>query len=88
MESFNGRMRDELHNESLYFGLEHSRQKLGAWTTNHKTRRQHSSIGYQTRVAYAATLAQQADLLRAAARPVAQPAPYGVTTAVTLVAAG
>lgn len=33
MESFNGRMRDELLNESLFFSLDHARQKLAAWMT-------------------------------------------------------
>ena len=27
-ESFNGRMRDELLNESLFFGLDHARTKI------------------------------------------------------------
>ena len=31
VESFNGRMRDELLNESLFFSLDHARQKLAAW---------------------------------------------------------
>jgi hypothetical protein len=30
-ESFNGRMRDELLNETLFFGLDHARAKIGAW---------------------------------------------------------
>ena len=29
-ESFNGRMRDELLNETLFFGLDHAREKIGA----------------------------------------------------------
>jgi len=29
-ESFNGRMRDELLNETLFFGLDHARAKIGA----------------------------------------------------------
>jgi len=92
VESFNGRMRDELLNESLFFGLEHARQKLAAWTTDYNTRRPHSSIGYQTPAAYAATLnatgRSAARSGNSAARPVAQPAPQGVSTAVTLVAVG
>ena len=31
VESFNGRMRDELLNESLFFSLDHARQKVAAW---------------------------------------------------------
>jgi len=30
-ESFNGRMRDELLNESLFFGLDHARTKIADW---------------------------------------------------------
>ena len=30
-ESFNGRMRDELLNESLFFGLDHARTKVADW---------------------------------------------------------
>jgi len=31
VESFNGRMRDELLNESHFLDLDHSRQLIGAW---------------------------------------------------------
>jgi putative transposase len=31
IESFNGRMRDELLNESLFFGLDHARRTLLEW---------------------------------------------------------
>ena len=47
VESFNGRMRDELLNESLFFTLDHAREKLATWAADYNTRRQHSSIGYQ-----------------------------------------
>jgi transposase InsO family protein len=30
-ESFNGRMRDELLNETLFFGLDHARAKISDW---------------------------------------------------------
>ena len=30
-ESFNGRMRDELLNETLFFGLDHARAKIACW---------------------------------------------------------
>ncbi|CAN1537546.1 Integrase, catalytic core [Caulobacteraceae bacterium] len=45
VESFNGRMRDELLNESLLFSLDHARQKLAAWTADYGTTRPHSAIG-------------------------------------------
>jgi putative transposase len=54
--SFNGRMRDELLNESLFSSLDHARQKLAAWAADYNTERPHSAIGYQTPAAYAAHL--------------------------------
>ena len=92
VESFNGRMRDELLNETLFFSLEHARQKLAAWTFDYNTRRPHSSIGYQTPAAYAAHLIATgrpaAPSLSSARRPVASTAPDGVTNLETLVATG
>jgi putative transposase len=49
-ESFNGRMRDELLNESLFFDRGHAREKLAAWADDYNTSRQGSSIGYLTSV--------------------------------------
>lgn len=34
IESFNGRMRDELLNESLFIDLDQARQLIGAWTAD------------------------------------------------------
>jgi len=56
VESFNGRMRDELLSEGLFFSLDHARQKLASGAEDYNTRRPHSSIGYQTPAAYAAHL--------------------------------
>jgi putative transposase len=56
VESFNGRMRDELLNESLFLNLDHARQLIGAWVTDYNTARPHSSLGYQTPAAYAEDL--------------------------------
>ena len=36
IESFNGRMRDELLNESLFFGLDHARLGLANWIADYK----------------------------------------------------
>jgi transposase InsO family protein len=93
IESFNGRMRDELLNESLFFGLDHVRSVLTEWVEDYNTARPHSSLGYQTPAAFAGTLtatASDASLDKGfASPPVAQPAPYGVTeTAEALIAAG
>ena len=64
VESFNGRMRDELLNESLFFGLDHARSAIAEWRQDFNTARPHSSLGYQTPAAFAGTLAQPAPTLR------------------------
>lgn len=56
IESFNGRMRDELLNESLFIDLDKARQLIDAWVTDYNTTRPHSSLGYRTPAAYADTL--------------------------------
>ena len=91
-ESFNGRMRDELLNESLFRGLDHARQKLREWVADYNTARPHSSLGYKTPAAYAASLTATGDRLRNPDQlrqsPVAQSAPQGVINAEALTAAG
>jgi putative transposase len=91
-ESFNGRMRDELLNETLFFGLDHARTKISAWTNDYNHKRPHSSLGYATPAEYAANLAATGDRLRNPGQlrrsPVAHPAPYGVKLPETLIAAG
>ena len=72
IESFNGRMRDELLNESLFMDLDQARQLIGAWIADYNIARPHSSLGYKTPAAYAGTLT----------------APKGVTLAEALTAAG
>jgi putative transposase len=56
IESFNGRMRDELLNESLFVDLDQARQLISAWVTDYNTARPHSSLVYKTPAAYADTL--------------------------------
>ena len=91
-ESFNGRMRDELLNESLFLGLDHARDCIARWTADYNLQRPHSALGYLTPVAYAANLAATGGRLRNPDQlrrpPVATPAPYGVKTAEALIAAG
>lgn len=93
VESFNGRMRDELLNESLFFGLDHARSAIGEWVDDYNTFRPHSSLGYQTPAAYAGTIAatgsNAAQCESYAFPPVAPTAPLGVSkTAEALIAAG
>lgn len=63
-ESFNGRMRDELLNESLFLGLDHARVMIAAWVDDYNRRRPHSALGYLTPAAYAAKLSATRDRLR------------------------
>src|ERR1700753_4176548 len=55
-ESFNGRMRDELLNESLFLGLDHARETIARWIADYNQRRPHSALGYIPPAAYAANL--------------------------------
>ena len=63
-ESFNGRMRDELLNETLFLCIDHAREKIGAWVNDYNHRRPHSSLGYATPAEYAANLTATGDRLR------------------------
>jgi Integrase core domain len=55
-ESFNGRMRDELLNESLFLGLNHARETIARWVADYNQRRPHSALGYIPPAAYASNL--------------------------------
>src|SRR6202789_1347347 len=86
-ESFNGRMRDELLNETLFFGLDHAQARIAAWADDYNSQRPHSSLGYLTPAAYAANLTATCDRLRNPNQlrrsHVAPPAPNGATSAET-----
>ncbi|WP_259234917.1 IS3 family transposase [Bradyrhizobium elkanii] len=92
VESFNGRMRDELLNETLFFDLDDARTKIAVWAADYNADRPHSSLKYLTPAAYAATFTATGDRLRNPDQlrrsPVAPPAPLGVQTPETLIAAG
>lgn len=91
-ESFNGRMRDELLNETLFLGLRHAREKLASWTTDYNTARPHSAHAYLTPAAQAALLSATGDRLRNPDQlrrsPVAPSAPNGVLPGQALIAVG
>ena len=91
-ESFNGRMRDELLNESLFLGLDHAREKIATWVDDYNQRRPHSALGYLTPAAYAANLPATCDRLRNPDQlrrsHVAHPALHGVKSSETLIANG
>jgi putative transposase len=44
VESFNGRLRDELLNETLFLSLDHARELLAEWQDDYNTVRPHSGI--------------------------------------------
>jgi putative transposase len=53
VESFNGRLRDELLNETLFSSLGLAREALSLWKDDYNTIRPHSSLGNLTPSAYA-----------------------------------
>ena len=93
VESFNGRMRDELLNETLFMSMGHAREKIAAWADDYNTGRPHSSLGYATPAAFAAELKKQgAASLRIAGgyatQPLASPAPTRNNDAEALIETG
>jgi transposase InsO family protein len=92
IESFNGRMRDELLNETLFFNLDQARTKITAWTKDYNLQRPHSSLGYLTPVAFATNLTAIGDPLRNPDQlrrsPIATTAQPGAKSAEALIAAG
>ena len=91
-ESFNGRMRDELLNETLFFGLDHARRALAGWVRDYNERRPHSALQYLTPAAYAANFTATSDRLRNPDQlrrsPVAPPAHTRQSQPETLASAG
>jgi putative transposase len=55
IESFNGRLRDEFLNETLFMSLMQARQALEEWRCDYNQVRPHSSIGWLAPAIYAAT---------------------------------
>ncbi len=47
-EAFNGRMRDELLNETIFYDLDHARSVIARWVAGYNQRRPHSALGYLT----------------------------------------
>jgi putative transposase len=92
VESFNGKLRDELLNETLFFSIDHARRVMAEWVDDYNTTRPHSALNYQTPAAFAARLTAtglHAALTDGSAfRPVAQPAHKGIQTPETLKATG
>ena len=92
-ESFNGRLRDELLNETLFRSLPHARAVLEAWRRDYNEQRPHSKLGWLTPQAYAEALTGQigrsAALVEGCAdRPLANPNKPSSDQPGTLVMAG
>jgi hypothetical protein len=82
IESFNGRLRDELLNETLFTSLAQARVALTPWRADYNCARPHSQIGWQTPGEFANTFNPRRSLaLRnakgAAPAPAAPPARQG-----------
>jgi putative transposase len=94
IESFNGRLRDELLNETLFTSLAHAREALAAWQLDYNTVRPHSSLGNLPPAHYAmlSNPASQRDgSLRyrgSTPRPVAAPSQTGSNRRPTLPISG
>jgi putative transposase len=56
VESFNGRLRDELLNETLFSSIAHARVTLAEWRADYNPNRPHSRLGWMTSLAYPAPL--------------------------------
>ena len=48
VESFNGKLRDEFLNESLFLGVTDAQEKLTEWRDEYNRHRPHSSLGNHT----------------------------------------
>lgn len=86
IESFNGRLRDEFLNETLFSSLTHARAALAEWRMDYNNTRPHSQLGWQTPIEFSMRFEpRRAQALRnlksSAPEPVASPAQLGKTTA-------
>jgi transposase InsO family protein len=60
VESFNGKLRDELLNRELFLSLEEARHVIDCWRLDYNHHRRHSALDYMTPAAFAARCVQQA----------------------------
>lgn len=86
IENFNGRLRDELLNETLFTSLAQARLTTALWRTDYNTARPHSQIAWQTPDEFAKTFTPRRSLAlsyanSSAQAPAASPAQQGKTTA-------
>ena len=61
IESFNGRLRDEMPNETRVGSLSHARAVLETWQADYNTQLPHSQFGWTTLSAFASTIPSRRD---------------------------
>lgn len=61
IESFNGRLRDELLNETLFSSLNQARSTLSTWCNDYNDHRPHSGLGWLTPAEFAQTINPRRD---------------------------
>ncbi len=66
VESFNGKLRDELLNRELFLSFQEARWVIDRWRLDYNHHRPHSALDYQTPAAYAAGCAASAPRLATA----------------------
>ena len=93
IESFNGRLRDELLNETLFSSLDHAKAMLAVWRFDYNDNRPHSQLGWQTPAEFAFTFNPRRalalrDMKSSAPSPVASTAQQGNQTAGNELTAG
>src|SRR5260370_36553152 len=62
IENFNGRLRDELLNETLFTSLAQARVALRCWRAEYHDARPHSPLGWKTASAFASPRHPRRDL--------------------------
>lgn len=93
IESFNGRLRDELLNETLFPSLSYARTTFATWRADYNLNRPHSRLNWLTPTEYADTFNPRPDLAlssmeSSAPAAVVHPALKGQTNATSLLQAG
>ena len=86
IESFNGRLRDEFLNETLFSSLTHARSALSNWRSDYNDHRPHSGLGWMTPAEFAQIInpRREAVLLRhySVTRPEYEPSRVSTLTRV------
>lgn len=84
IESFNGRLRDEVLNETLFSSLTHARSGLSSWRNDYNDHRPHSGLGWLTPAEFAQTINPRRDAaLRSRNGSAQQPAATAQNAATT-----